>query len=64
MEGAEVFNFEEQPYLLIDGVVNKLTDETNEIDKFAGSLYESSQKFTTSGENTNSHNNRDTANFD
>jgi len=42
MEGAEVFNFEEQPYLLIDGVVNKLTDETNEIDKFAGSLYESS----------------------
>lgn len=44
------FNFLDQPYMLIDVDKKSKLDETNDIDKFAGSLYESSAKLTTSGE--------------
>ncbi len=47
------FNFIDQPYLLIDVDKKNNNDESNDIDKFAGSLYESSAKFTTSGEVSN-----------
>lgn len=50
------FNFNNQPYMYIDVEKKSKLDETNDIDKFAGSLYESSAKFTTSGDASNNTN--------